>query len=583
MSIDLRDFIMYSNPSRFAPKLRKNGGAAPTMNQFFDYGMPTPQTPFVFQDGGGMNEIQQMNQMIQNHYGSPFMDQRPSRGQQYLQKIKELSYNRVSDDLMNESQPDEEMMMQAFQMGGNNFAFTTPDFSNASQWYDAANKDNEATDRAADFATFGALAAAEEPSYYNKIKSNEQTFDQPMAQDGMPLKYGVRSIDVHKTRRWARPENKLKSYTVNYDIYGNQDNIPDPQVNNTTNPSVTPNATDASGNPKVDASGKPVDQTTNTQQGNNNPKGNFLANLFARKGNYREPQSNVVNREFADRAQTQGQSQFDPRGYNSAYSDFRNQIFQNRRSRVGEKLNDIYSRQKQLEFYGQRLSDDDYEKMNDLTYKYNSIGEGRVPNRITDTLANMSGKPIPYNFGTDYMAPRFGYGGYLKHYQEGEEVNDPFSFEVFDPGASEVDTGEDFGNSSGLNYKQASTAQTYGKVGQGSMTVKNKRKPKEFGMDAFYAGLNFLATPKQEKGTARDRFSAANVYTENTQEDKGDYDPLYGSFRPNQDVPVQNAGYNFQSMYAKMGGSYKKGGEYYLSPEEIERIISMGGEVEFLD
>ena len=56
---------MYSNPSKFAPKVRRTGGEAypqaPTMDQFYSYGAPTPQTPFIFQDGGSMSDIQKMH------------------------------------------------------------------------------------------------------------------------------------------------------------------------------------------------------------------------------------------------------------------------------------------------------------------------------------------------------------------------------------------------------------------------------------------------------------------------------------------------------------------------------------------
>jgi hypothetical protein len=70
---------MYSNPSMFAPKVRANGGEAypqaPTMNQFFDYGHPTPQVPFVFQTGGMMD----------------FSGEKSTRRSNFLNKFKEAS------------------------------------------------------------------------------------------------------------------------------------------------------------------------------------------------------------------------------------------------------------------------------------------------------------------------------------------------------------------------------------------------------------------------------------------------------------------------------------------------------------
>lgn len=61
-----------------------------------------------------------------------------------------------------------------------------------------------------------------------------------------------------------------------------------------------------------------------------------------------------------------------------------------------------------------------------------------------------------------------------------------------------------------------------------------------------------------------------------------------GDFRPDQHTPVQFQGWN-QGMIGspmtqgKYGGQYQDGGEYYLSDDEINRIMAMGGQVEFLD
>lgn len=61
-----------------------------------------------------------------------------------------------------------------------------------------------------------------------------------------------------------------------------------------------------------------------------------------------------------------------------------------------------------------------------------------------------------------------------------------------------------------------------------------------------------------------------------------------GDFRPDQHTPVQFQGWN-QGMVGspmtqgKYGGSFQQGGEYYLSDDEIQQIMAMGGQVEFLD
>jgi len=253
-----------------------------------------------------------------------------------------------------------------------------------------------------------------------------------------------------------------------------------------------------------------------------------------------------------------------------------------------------------------------------------------VPNMNPNAVYPEAGEPgnlnqMDFNFGTDYVAPQYrAYGGGLKRFQTAGQNNSPFIYET-DPADDELTTAttqeNPFGTpvvggtnmtpqwsqessapeapeniykgmntASGIEGKYAGVGQSkakelrsISKVGEGSVDVKNKRKAKRFGMDTAYAALNFFAAPNKKEGNARDRFSAANVYTQNNDLDKGDWTANEGYFRPNEDVPVQNTGYNFQSMYAKMGGSYKKGGEYYLTDEEIDAIISMGGQVEFLD
>lgn len=646
-AINFKDFFMYSNPTRFAPRMKKQGGEAfpqaMTASQFFNYGAPTPGYPQVFQDGGTMNDIQQMTMQIRNHYGEMakggqnFNQGRPNKGAQFLEKIKQLSYDKVSQNLEEESYNDAMM-----QYGGNqgNSQFTVPDFTNASQWYDDATQDNNIMDRASNLAGYGLLTAAEKPSYYNKIVGNKQTPMQPTAaygmelndyQNGQEFKYGVRNIDVHKTRRWGNPANRLKSYTINYDIYGPQGTILNPQTG-----TATPQAGTAPGvNPGTT-------NTTTQQQGAKDPgvRGNFLANLFARKGNYREPQANVQDGNLPAQEQArEQQSAFDPRGYNSAFSDFRNQMFQNKRRRVGERLDDLYNRQHQLQsLYNQNISPREQDRINRLTEQYNRTGEYtmfpsfkpgynseyigydegyRTIPAIAQPIGPVTDKiGLPVNsykgFGTDYVAPQYrAYGGGLKRFQTAGPVtfeNEYIPDSVTDMQGNQVplnqpksanyveSLGRDLIDYSGTDKPLSETyvgdiapvdlvrrPTPMSKIGEGSMDVKNKRKAKEFGMDTAYAALNFFAAPKKEEGNARDRFSAANVYTQNNDLDKGDWTANEGYFRPDQDIPVQNTGYNFESMYAKMGGSYKKGGEYYLTDEEIDAIISMGGQVEFLD
>jgi hypothetical protein len=69
---------------------------------------------------------------------------------------------------------------------------------------------------------------------------------------------------------------------------------------------------------------------------------------------------------------------------------------------------------------------------------------------------------------------------------------------------------------------------------------------------------------------------------------RGSWTVNRGNFRPHQHTPVQFQGWNQGMIGSPMtqyayGGEYQTGGEYYLSDDEIQQIIAMGGQVEFLD
>ena len=89
---------------------------------------------------------------------------------------------------------------------------------------------------------------------------------------------------------------------------------------------------------------------------------------------------------------------------------------------------------------------------------------------------------------------------------------------------------------------------------------------------------------KDKKGKARDKFSADQVYTKMNQSSgsRGDYDDK-GNFRPNDYVPVERSGYNFQSNYAARGGEMSEGDEMYLDEDTINAILAAGGQIEYLD
>lgn len=98
------------------------------------------------------------------------------------------------------------------------------------------------------------------------------------------------------------------------------------------------------------------------------------------------------------------------------------------------------------------------------------------------------------------------------------------------------------------------------------------------------AGAGANREANELKGKARDKFSADQVYTTMNQSSgsRGDYDDK-GNFRPDDRVPVERSGYNFQSNYAARGGEMSEGDEMYLDEDTINAILAAGGQVEYLD
>lgn len=115
-------------------------------------------------------------------------------------------------------------------------------------------------------------------------------------------------------------------------------------------------------------------------------------------------------------------------------------------------------------------------------------------------------------------------------------------------------------------------------------------KENPFLVPGIMAGLDTVAGGLADRDADRlinqsmDKFSADQVYTTmpQTSGSRGDYDDK-GNFRPNDRVPVERSGYNFQSNYAARGGEMSEGDEMYLDEETINAILAAGGQVEYLD
>ena len=266
------------------------------------------------------------------------------------------------------------------------------------------------------------------------------------------------------------------------------------------------------------------------------------------------------------------ESQFETQGYSDKnyISDLRNVMATNRLNRLGQRIDRNMQREMALDkFYGAPISD----RMQRLRDR-----DLRRYNRTADRFTR-----------DEYLAPAFAMGGGMAYFQPGGENDiygmDGYSMDGYDTSQQEDYAGNTIYQQAPAEYQAQTPDQ---KVGSNKMTaIFGHYNPYEApmmlaGLQAT-AGLMDRRNQRKLQGEWMGKTSADQVYTKDFEKDRGDYTMNEGYFRPDDMVPVKNAGYNFQSFNAKMGGSYKKGGEYYLSDEEIQRIIDMGGEVEFLE
>ena len=361
-------------------------------------------------------------------------------------------------------------------------------------------------------------------------------------------------------RRALLPGNRLKSMDFYFDTYG------------------------PAGNRLTPSAGVPSQE--NNMTGSGRGLGAFVRGMGRGNNmgeNYTQEGSRISDREFKKQSDIPMKSTYDPRGYNNAYSEFRNQNFQNRRRGLGQRIDELYQREGNLaERYGQGLTEREANRLARLENRYNRIGTGRP---IPGMLGPSNMEPF-----SDYTQPEYkAYGGAMGYFEPGGE-NDIYGTSEYSTDGSDTTEREDYAGNT--IYEDAPE----GIDGLEDMEFKGRTRMRQkmgrynpYAAPAALAGLDLLsgfANNIQEAGKKKqiyNKMSADQVFTKMPTTSRGDYTANEGYFRPDQQVPVENTGYNFQSQYAKMGGSYKKGGEYYLTDEEIERLISMGGEVEFLD
>ncbi len=136
----------------------------------------------------------------------------------------------------------------------------------------------------------------------------------------------------------------------------------------------------------------------------------FFARMFHKSGNVTGQGRDVMPGTPSDpnaEMSPQMTSAFDYKGYNPNYSEARNQIFQNKRQKIGKQLDKLYQKRADMEDMGLTISDKDERKMKRLGNRFNRKGTGKGVNYSFDTYE----EPTP--------APGFAYGGYTTYAKGG--------------------------------------------------------------------------------------------------------------------------------------------------------------------
>ena len=355
-------------------------------------------------------------------------------------------------------------------------------------------------------------------------------------------------------RRALLPGNRLKSMDFYFDTYG---------------PGMNPVTASTQGAGMQD---RGVSNTNNSNSGNG-----FFDRVFRRADEQsRWNPENDVHR-FSSRVKSVeapvSESTFETEGYadKNYMSDFRNQRATNRLNQLGQRIDRNIQRENSLDQYYNAPISDRMERLRDRDL--------RRYNRVADRFNR-----------DEYTAPAFAMGGGMGYFQDGGEDN-PFGIAEYSADGTDTTEREDYaGNTIYEDYPKDPESQgnEMQKVAQTKATVKfGQYNPYEAPM--YMAGLDVIGgmgqnlDASQKEKELKNKTTASEVFTSMPDMSKGDYTVNEGYFKPDEQVPTQFKGYNFKSPYAKMGGSYKKGGEYYLTQEEIDEIIAMGGQVEFLD
>ena len=539
------------------PYNKAMGGSAYPQSMSFPYGDTGPSTHFMMQDGGYMPEEEPLPRMGVKGYLTDFIG-----------AVKNTAAKKINDNLALHGavkNPEQYDFEQA-RYGGNLKSYQSQNTQ--------ANTDNSNSDK-------GTSGSGVVNNYYYGTQGNAQQLP-PEYQNDIDYLYGrsrPRSdfgikgkgmFGNYRSTGWLKDEygmDKLREMGLTGMSETKGGLFKRPSKTYYFGQQGVPGQVDQQGMPVTPAAQIPgITGASGTGQDNSGDGMGWLARQFYKSGNKTGAGNRNIKRvSGTDADPLKFKSRFDPTGYNVDKSEVRNQLMQNRHRRLGDKLDALHTKDLSLKEQGFKgLGEKDKNKLERLQGRMDRIENNRMdagntsvssfqkytapfvdrgtPTAMTPKGPTKLSSPRPFNF-RDFL-----------NYQDQNALSDA--------------------GMAPLNTIQSAPATAAGVNSQAQPPVSVNYPPTTRStkpvMDFDPFGGNTV--PDYIPTTANSKFGP-NLFPQFNKDQ--DASALEDMLRPPAD--------NLENYEFRKGGSYSAGDVVDMTPEEIQRFIEMGGQVEFLD
>jgi len=403
---------------------------------------------------------------------------------------------------------------------------------------------------------------------------------------------GLRDV-TYNTPKWYQ-FLKRPSTTYHFDPYGQQSTAAapgqqGPAASTTTGTGTTTGGTGTTGTtPQASGTGVTADKQTPANQADPGKGMGFFGRLFNREGNI-VPQPGSTTNVVPDQ-QVEGKERVSERNYqmwNPEFTDWRNQSMQNKLRRQGKKLDELEAfkawQQDQLgneniELSGwrgrqQRRIDKRRGRIEDKMNDYKGFVDPNMPTEkfggqqeyqakdTQGTVKTPSGREVPLNDHKRGEKTTFKGTMTVDEYLKRKEMSEGLKQQIIDSNDPNIQ----WTPMQGVVDRQQIGNQPVG----GTTIIMPPKKDRVLSpMEQLY--LDALKAESARAGVTNPQ----NISEADMQR--------IMEMTPSYTTGPEGFAYGGYTTYAK-GGSYNAGDVVDMTPEELQRFIAMGGQVEFLD